>query len=182
MVDPIPGTKLTGNAWVFPEGPLDVDWEICAFELLRTVVGGLDATYEELGKFCMINVDPDFPKKVQKGDFLVAGENMGYGHDHDHACKSIRGAGVGAVICETTNANFMRNSFDHGLPIVEIPAVLSKVHPGDRLELDLAAGTLNNLTTEEEMQFAPLPGFILNQLTAGGLYPHLANLIKSEKA
>ena len=30
----------------------------------------------------MTNVDPDFPKKVKKGDIMVVGTNMGCGHDH----------------------------------------------------------------------------------------------------
>lgn len=175
--------KMDGKAWVFEEGPLDVDWEICAFEVLRELrAKGIDTNYEELGKYCMVNVDPDFPKKVQKGDFLVAGENMGYGHDHDHACMSIKGSGVGAVICESTNANFLRNSFDHGLAIVEIPDVLKKVHQGDNLELDLAAGTLKNLTTEEEITFTPVPDFLIDQIQSGGLYQYLAGQIKAGKA
>ncbi len=72
--------KKQGNAWVF-EGILDVDWEICPFETLRELrAKGTPITNEELGKHCMVKVDPDFPKKVQNGYFIIAGENMGYGH------------------------------------------------------------------------------------------------------
>jgi 3-isopropylmalate dehydratase small subunit len=51
----------------------------------------------------MTKVDPDFPKKVHPGDLIIA-EYMGFGHDHDHACLSILGAGVVAVICEGVSA------------------------------------------------------------------------------
>ncbi|MBI4233831.1 MAG: 3-isopropylmalate dehydratase [Chloroflexi bacterium] len=170
-----------GKAWVF-EGILDVDWEICPFETLRILrERGTPVTYEELGKYCMTKVDPDFPKKVQKGDFIVAGENMGYGHDHDHACMSIKGAGVGAVVCESTNANFLRNSIEHGLAIVEIPGINEIVKQGDPLELDLAKGYVKNLRSGAELKFRPYPDFLLEMLDAGGLYPHLAQQVKAGK-
>ncbi|MBI4232817.1 MAG: 3-isopropylmalate dehydratase [Chloroflexi bacterium] len=174
---------MRGKAWVFGD-TLDVDWEICPFETLIQIVHrvGFDGlTYEELGKYCMTKVDPDFPRKVQRGDFIVAGENMGYGHDHDHACMSIKGAGVAAVLCESTNANFLRNSIEHGLPVVELPGIKEVVRQGDELEVDLTNGYVRNLRTKAELKFAPYPSFLLDMLDAGGLYPHLAHQIKAGK-
>ncbi|MBI2886195.1 MAG: 3-isopropylmalate dehydratase [Chloroflexi bacterium] len=173
--------EMRGRGWTF-EGILDVDWHICSFELLRRLrEQGIPITDEELGKYCMTNVDPDFPKKVQKGDFIVAGENMGYGHDHDHACRSIKGAGVAAVLCDSTNANFLRNSIEHGLPIVECPGILEATKPGDTLRVDLAAGVVANLTQEKVFHFRPYPPFLLEMIEAGGLYPHLKKEIAAGK-
>src|SRR5262249_9225318 len=107
---------LKGNAWIF-RGVLDVDWEICVFEVSHELQAKGIYTPEEIGKYCMTKVDPDFPKKVKKGDFII-GEFMGFGHDHDHACLSILGAGVAAVICETSAPYFLRNSIERGLPVV----------------------------------------------------------------
>lgn len=166
-------TNMRGHAWTF-EGLLDVDWEICAFELLRKLrAEGLPTTPEELGKYCMVNVDPEFPKKVKKGDFIVAGENMGYGHDHDHACQSIKGAGVAAVVCDSTNANFFRNSVDWGLPVVECPGIFEATRQGDALEVDLAQGTITNVTQGRAFQFTPYPRSLLEIIEDGGIYPHL---------
>lgn len=174
-------SKMRGQAWDF-EGILDVDWEICSFGLLRELrAQGIDITQEVLGQYCMVNVDPDFPKKVQKGDFIVAGENMGYGHDHDHACRSIQGAGVAAVICDSTNANFLRNSIEHGLPIVECPGILAATKTGDTLEVDLTAGTITNITQEKVFNFRPYPGFLLEMIEVGGLYPHLKREVAAGK-
>ena len=153
--------KMRGSAWVF-QGLLDVDWEILAFETLREIRGsGKPLTYEELGKYAMTKVDPDFPKKVQKGDFIVAGESMGYGHDHDAASMAIRGAGVAAVLCESTNYNFLRNSIDHGLPVIECRGINNIIKQGDKLEVDMEAGTVKNLGMGAELQFTPFPEFIL---------------------
>jgi 3-isopropylmalate/(R)-2-methylmalate dehydratase small subunit len=167
------GTLLRGKAWVF-QGILDVDWEILSYEVSRQLQQkGLPRTYEELGKYCMVNLDPDFPRKVEKGDFIVGSENVGYGHDHDQACMAIKGAGVGAVLCESSNGNFVRNSIDHGLPVVEIKGISKAVKQGDQLEVDLASGVCRNVTTEAVLRFARLPDFLLEILAAGGVYPML---------
>ncbi|MFC1861991.1 3-isopropylmalate dehydratase [Chloroflexota bacterium] len=173
--------KLRGRAWVFGD-LMDVDWEICPFETVRMLQEkGIHITEKELGKYCMTTVDPEFPKKVKRGDFIVAGENMGYGHGHDHACMSIKGAGIAAVLCESTNALFHRDSIHHGFPVIDCKGVKEKVNQGDELEVDLVEATIRNLTTGEELRFPPIPGFLLEMLEAGGLYPQLEKRIKEGK-
>ena len=161
-----------GKAWVF-DGIMDVDWEICPYPELRDagVELGVWGRYEVIGKFAMTKVDPDFPKKVQKGDFIVAGENFGYGHDHDTGPKAVKGAGVGAVLCDSAGPYFLRNSLDHGLPVVEIKGIRNAVQQGDELELDLESGYVENLRTQGKFSFKPFPSFILEMLYAGGIYP-----------
>jgi 3-isopropylmalate/(R)-2-methylmalate dehydratase small subunit len=166
---------LRGKAWVFP-GLIDIDFEICSYNLVRDLRAD---TAEELGKFCMVNVDPDFPKKVQKGDFIVAEENMGYGHDHDHGCLSLIGAGVGAVLCESAAPYFLRNSIEHGLPVVELRGIFAAVSQGDSLEVDLATGRFRNLRSGVELSFTPPPDFILEMIGAGGVYPLLRRMAEA---
>ncbi len=167
-------TPLRGNAWVFP-GLLDIDFEICSYNLVRDLRADTAAA---LGAYCMVNVDPEFPQKVKKGDFIVAGENMGYGHDHDHGCLALLGAGVGGVICESAAPYFLRNSIEHGLPVVELPGVFAAVAQGDALEVDLAAGTFRNLRSGAQLSFAPAPDFILEIVAAGGIYPLLEGMAR----
>ena len=174
-------TKMRGKAWIF-QGLLDVDWEICPFETLRQLrERGVNPTYEELGKYAMTKVDPEFPKKVNKGDFIVAGEGMGYGHDHDHACISLRGAGVAAVVCESSNSNFLRNCMDHGLPLIQCRGINAIVREGDELEIDLKSGIVKNLRSGEQLSFPPFPPFLLEMIQDGGLYPHLEKRIRSNQ-
>ena len=47
---------------------------------------------------------------------------------------------------------------------------IPQVSTGDMLELDLAAGTLTNVSTGIQMQFRPYPEFLLDTLDRGGLY------------
>lgn len=173
--------KMRGKVWVF-QGLLDVDRALCPYEIIRTLQNkGIPQTYEEMGKYAMVGVDPNFPKKVQKGDFIVAGESIGYGHDHEHPCKAIRGAGVAAIVCESTNANFLRNCIDHGLPIIECRGINNIVKQGDELEVDLERGKVKNLGNRAELEFPPFPEFILEILDAGGLYPYLEQQLKAGK-
>ncbi len=165
--------KMQGKTWVFGD-KMDVDWEIISFETLRRIVPqGQARTEELLGKYCMVEVDPDFPNKVKTGDFIVAGRNFGYGHDHDGSCMAILGAGIPAVICESSNGNFIRNSVHHGLAVVQCPGITEAVNEGDTLELDLELGRVTNLRTEEQLQFPPYPSFLLELIEANGLYPQL---------
>lgn len=165
---------MRGKAWIF-RGVLDVDWEICVFDISHVLQAKGMYTPEEIGKYCMTKVDPDFPKKVQKGDFIV-GEFMGFGHDHDHACLSILGAGVAAVICDTSAPYFLRNSIERGLPVVELSGILDAVKQGDELEVDLEKGRLTNISSGIELKFEPMPAFIIRKLEAGGMVP----LLKTE--
>ncbi len=173
--------KLRGRSWIFGD-LIDVDWKICSYDVIVQIRNqGKPVTEEELGKYCMTNVDPEFPKKVKKGDFIVAGENFGCGHDHDEPCVSIKGAGIAAVICESSNTNFIRNSIHHALPVITCKGIKEKVKQGDELEIDLAAGSIANVTTGEKMRFVPIPDFLLEIIDAGGLYPYLKKQIKNGK-
>ena len=163
---------LKGNAWVF-RGMLDIDYEICSYNLCRDLRAD---TAEALGKYCMVNVDPDFPKKVRKGDFIVAEDNMGYGHDHDHGCLALLGAGVGAVLCESAAPYFLRNSIEHGLPVVELPGIIQATGHGDALEVDLTVGSVRNVRTGTTLAFTPPPDFILEMILAGGIYPLVTSM------
>ena len=160
------------------DGVLDVDWEISPIEDLHFLRSpeGMNLSYEEkqryLARSCLTRVDPDFPNKVLPGDMLVGNKGVGWGHDHDHAVMALKGVGLSAVICETTRQNFQRNCLHHGLPLIKIDGVFSRVSSGDMLELDLEAGTLTNESSGIRLVFKPYPEFILETLDAGGLYAH----------
>jgi len=69
---------MTGDAWRF-EGTLDVDWELCPFQASRAFgkQSPKKLTYlerlEGLKTLALQPLDPDFHKKVRRGDFLIGG-------------------------------------------------------------------------------------------------------------
>jgi 3-isopropylmalate dehydratase, small subunit len=168
-------TKVKGKAWMFGDF-LDVDYDICPVSATRVLrEKKLPETKENLAQFCLTTVDPDFPNKVNKGDFIVAGENMGYGHDHYACCMAILGCGVAAVLCDSTNANFFRNSVEHGLPVIECPGIHAATEEGDELEVDLKTGVIKNLTRNTNFHFEPYPDRLLSYIEQDGLYALLKN-------
>ena len=153
-----------GKVWVFGDN-LDVDFEILSF---RELDQGIIAP-DKMGEWCMRVVDPDFAKKVKKGDIMVVGTNMGCGHDHYLSNVSIKQCGISCVIAESFDRNFFRNSIAVGLPIIEYRGINKLAKQEDELELDLKAGTIKNITTGKSAKFKPFPDFLLDILDAGGL-------------
>ena len=64
----------------------------------------------ELATYAMYGIDPSFPKKVTKGDFMVAGKNFGGGSSREQAPIAIKYTGIRAVIADSFARIFFRNS------------------------------------------------------------------------
>ena len=71
---------------------------------------------DELAAHWMQDVDPDFVKRVARGDFIVAGRNFGCGSSREHAPLAIKTAGVSGVIADSFARIFYRNALNIGLP------------------------------------------------------------------
>lgn len=123
---------------------------------------------KELAKHIMEDADPDFVKKISKGDIIVAGENFGCGSSREHAPLALKAAGIGAVIAKSYARIFYRNSFNTGLLILEINET-DEINAGDELKIDVDNGSVLNLTTKKEYKFSPIPPFMQELLKSGGL-------------
>jgi 3-isopropylmalate dehydratase small subunit len=116
---------------------------------------------------------PEIRAKLGGGDFLVAGMNFGCGSSREQATSAIKLAGCGAVIAASFARIFFRNSINLGLPVVVSPRAAASLQPGDEALVDLAAGRVVNLKTEESYPAAPLDQQAVELLEAGGLIPYL---------
>ena len=124
----------------------------------------------ELAQYCMYGIDPEFPKKISKGDIIVAGRNFGGGSSREQAPVAIKYAGIGAVVAESFSRIFFRNSINIGLPILEIEGISKKVEAGSELEIDLDARTVIIPKTGERLKAKEqLTGFMADILKSGGL-------------
>jgi 3-isopropylmalate/(R)-2-methylmalate dehydratase small subunit len=126
-------------------------------------------TPEEMAQFCMYGVDPDFPKKIAKGDIIVAGKNFGGGSSREQAPVSIKYAGISCVVAEGFSRIFTRNCFAIGLPILEVRNATKLVNQGDEVEVDISTLKLHNLTQKTDHNGEKWPQFLLDILNAGGL-------------
>ena len=125
---------------------------------------------KELAKHVMEDLDPDFARRVQPGDFVVAGRNFGCGSSREQAPLALLNAGVGAVLAQSFARIFYRNAINTGLPVVICDTSL--IESGDELLVDLEKGLLQNLTKGKEIPIKPLPSVMLKILSDGGLAAH----------
>jgi 3-isopropylmalate/(R)-2-methylmalate dehydratase small subunit len=121
----------------------------------------------------MYDADPEFSKKVNPGDIVVAKENFGCGSSREHAPIALKGAGVSVVIAKSFARIFYRNAFNTGLPILVAPDAVDGIKEGDDLEVDLSTGEIRDLTAGKTYKAEPLPPFMQELVEAGGLLPYL---------
>ena len=130
---------------------------------------------KELASHAMVDIDPEFAKKVQPGDLIVANKNFGCGSSREHAPIAIKAAGVSCVIAETFARIFYRNAINIGLPIVECPEASRGIENGDEVEVDFDSGMIYNRTKGTEFKGQAFPAFMQNIIDQGGLVNYINN-------
>ena len=135
---------------------------------------------KELASHAMADIDPEFAKKVQAGDLIVAKKNFGCGSSREHAPLCLKTAGVSCVIAETFARIFYRNAINLGLPLLVCKGIGGKVESGQNLEINMTAGVLKNLDTGEQHQCETIGEYAMSILEAGGIKPLFIKRIKEE--
>ncbi|MCX8070741.1 MAG: 3-isopropylmalate dehydratase small subunit [Thermodesulfovibrionales bacterium] len=153
--------KIQGKTWKFG-ADIDTDAIIPA-RYLNT------SDPEELAKHVMEDADKEFPKKVKKGDILVADKNFGCGSSREHAPIAIKAAGIQAVVAKSFARIFYRNAFNIGLPIFECEEAAERIIEGDVIEIDANSGIIKNLSRSEQYIAKPIPSFMQELIASGGL-------------
>ena len=161
------GMKVSGKAWKFGD---DVNTDLIVPGKYLELVDP-----HEMAKHAMEGIDPDFPGKVSEGDVVVGGSNFGCGSSREHAAIALKYVGVRAVVAESFARIFYRNAINLGLPALECPGISEAVSEGDSLEIDLTRGKVVNATTRKELDFVPIPGFMIEILKEGGLVTYIRN-------
>jgi len=158
------------KAWVYKRAHINTD-EIIPARYLNT------DDEKELAKHCMEDLDAGFVKKVQPGDVVVAGDDFGCGSSREHAVWALRGAGVATVIAGTFARIFYRNAINCGFYLIESKEAVERIADGDEVQIDYAAGIIEDKTTCEKIEFRPLPEFALEIIRDGGLLEHIKKTI-----
>ena len=130
-----------------------------------------------LAEHCMEDADKDFAKTVQKGDFIVGGENFGCGSSREHAPLAIKACGVKAVIAKSFARIFYRNAINIGLSIVVCPEAVDRINDGDELDIDFDSGVITDITTREKFSGDAFPPFIRSIIEKGGLLNNIDSFI-----
>lgn len=155
--------KFSGRAWTFGD---NIDTDVLAPGIYMKL------PVEQAARHCLEAIDPDFAKQVAPGDIVVAGANFGLGSSREQAAQALKVLGVSAVLATGFARIFYRNAINLGLPALFFPAA-ADTRRHDQLEIDLAQGTVNNLSRGQIYHVEPVPAHLLQLLQDGGLMPHL---------
>ncbi|HNY90038.1 MAG TPA: 3-isopropylmalate dehydratase [bacterium] len=124
----------------------------------------------EMARIAMEDLDADFAKNVQPDDIVVAGKNFGCGSSREQAAFCLKYAGVGAVVARSFSRLYFRNCINAGLPALTLPESADIFVAGERIEIDLSAGTIQ--CQAGLFHFPPLPEAVIGIFNDGGLIPH----------
>jgi 3-isopropylmalate dehydratase small subunit len=137
---------------------------------------------QELARHAMEDADPEFIKKMQPGDFIVAGKNFGCGSSREHAPIALKAAGLSGVIAGSFARIFYRNSFNMGLPIFEAAEAAAALTNGQEISVDLDTGVITDLTTGKKYASQPIPPFMQELLADGGLMAFVKKQLEAKSA
>ena len=159
------------RAWVYGDN-IDTDVIIPA-RYLTTV------DPEELARHAMEDLDSAFVAEVRPGDVVFAGKNFGCGSSREHAALALKGAGVAAVVAVSFARIFFRNAINTGLSICVCPEAVRATESSDEVEVDPRLGQVRNVTRQLKFDSEPLPDFVLEIVSAGGLVPWVRERVKA---
>lgn len=155
---------LRGRAHVFGDD-INTDYIISSKQKAKTL------DIQHMAAHIMEDVDPEFAKRLQPGDFIVAGRNFGCGSSRETAPRVIQAAGLAAVLAVSYSRIFFRNSINVGLPVFRCDT--SAIETGDEIEINLEAGTIHHLRSGAVLNSEAVPKVMLNIVGDGGLAAHV---------
>jgi len=158
--------KFKGKVWKFGDD-VNTDIIIPGKYKFKTL------DMKELAKHAMEGIDPNFSKKVNLGDIIVAGKNFGCGSSREHAPRVLKEVGISTIIAESFARIFFRNAINIGLPVIECKDAAREIVEGDIVEVDLEKGLISNLKNGKNYKFKPIPKPLINILNSGGLIEYL---------
>ena len=127
--------------------------------------------HDELARHAMEGIDPDFSKKVSKGDFMLAGNNFGCGSSREHAPIALSRSGISAVLAPSFARIFYRNCVDGGylLPLEIEKSTLEQISDKDTLEIDVEKNQIHDTANGKKFSISPFPPLIKKIIDSGGL-------------
>ena len=156
-----------GRLWLFEE-TINTDVLAPGFYMKSPI--------DELSKHCLEAIRPEFASNVRKGDVILAGENMGVGSSREQAAEVLKSLGVSCIIAKSFAGIFYRNAINLGLPVFTLPSEPSlpkQFVDGSFVNFDFDSTTLNLEQSSLQVKLDPLPKFLQELITDGGLVSHL---------
>ena len=97
----------------------------------------------KLAEHCLEGLDPDFAKRANKGDLIVAGRNFGAGSSREHAPMALKAVGLGGIVAASFARIFYRNAVNIGLPVLVCPEFTMIAENGKVATVDFVSGNID---------------------------------------
>ena len=156
--------KVTGKVWKYGD---DINTDVIFPGKYTYTVSDRN----EMGKYALEDLDPEFTKNAQPGDIIVGGKNWGCGSSREQAVTCIKMRGIGAIIAKGFARIYYRNALNEGLPIVVSPEAVDALEKGDQVTVDFDKSEI--VTPKGTFKFPPYPDFVKGLIEDGGLIPHV---------
>lgn len=128
---------------------------------------------QEMAKYTLEYIDPQFVKNVNNADIIIAGENFGTGSSREEAVYVFKILGIKAIIAKSFARIYFRNLINLGIPGITLDFDKNTFSKGDILEISLEEGYILNKTKSITIKFEKLPFFLTNILKEGGIIGQL---------
>ncbi|HFJ9613144.1 TPA: hypothetical protein ACG4NT_000715 [Stenotrophomonas maltophilia] len=168
--------KFEGRVWKLNDDVKATDLLPAAYDRQAS-----QSKWDECAPHVLEEVRPDFADRADEHVIFVAGKNLGSGHAHYHrgGALACRAAGVKALLADSVNGLFQRCAIDDGYLAWPIPGLRDNVNDGDWLEIELALGTVENVTQGTQFKFKPPSQVITDILEAGSSFAWAINRVQA---
>lgn len=124
---------------------------------------------DEMAKYTLEFIDPEFVAKTKKLNIIIAGYNFGTGSSREEAVHVFKTLGIKAIIAKSFARIYFRNLINNGIPAITIEWGNNSFKNGDSIRIDLNNGIIENQTQKFKLEFSKLPSFLRNILNEGGI-------------
>lgn len=136
---------------------------------------------KEMATHCLEGADRSLRGRFETvGNIFVAGNNFGCGSSREYAVIVLKESGVQAVIIKSAARIWYRNSVNLGLPVMFCQTLPDSITEGDEIEIDLAAGTIREISTGVIHQGEGPSEFVMNMYKEGGIKPLMRKRVLGE--
>lgn len=161
-------SRLRGRCHKFGHD-LNMDVHVMPYKYIA--LHGFDAG--QLVPHLFEEVVPDFYKRAQPGDFIIAGRNFAFGKPHSQGLIAIA-ALKQMLLCESMPFYSYRGAISRGIVCHRrCEGITDLVDDGDTVEMDFATGEFVNVTTGAAARYAPVQPQLLETMLLGGMKPML---------
>ncbi|MFW9937720.1 MAG: 3-isopropylmalate dehydratase [Candidatus Thorarchaeota archaeon] len=124
---------------------------------------------EEMSKYTLQFVAPEFAKNLNKYKIIIAGENFGTGSSREEAVNVFKILGIKAIIAKSFARIYFRNLINLGIPAIKLKWKEDHFSKGDFIQINLSQAFIYNQTKNLKFEFEQLPNFLKEILNQGGI-------------